>query len=66
MCWVIKLLISSDAFTIYTAAQRNPDIIQIQIAETSGELVKFGKGVSRVTLHFKHEKRVLPHPTEQQ
>ena len=49
------------------------DIIQIQIAKTSGELVKFGQGVSTVTLHFKtlfsclkHEKRVLPHPTGQQ
>ena len=42
------------------------DIIQIQIAEPSGELVKLGQGVITVTLHFKHEKRVLPHPTEQQ
>ena len=42
------------------------DIIQIQIAETSGELAHFGQGVSTVTLHFKHEKRVLPHTTGQQ
>ena len=42
------------------------DIIHIQIAETSGELVQFGQGVSTVTLHFKNEKRVLPHTTQQQ
>ena len=42
------------------------DIIQIQIAETSGELVKFGQGVSTLMFHFKHEKRVLLHTTQQQ
>ena len=42
------------------------DILQVQIAETTGELVNFGQGVTTVTLHFKNEKRLLPHATEQQ
>ena len=32
------------------------DILQVQIAETTGELVNFGQGVTAVTLHFKNEK----------
>ena len=42
------------------------DILQVQIAESTGELVNFGQGVTTVTLHFKNEKRLLPHATEQQ
>ena len=29
------------------------DIIETQVAETTGELVEFGKGNTIVTLHFK-------------
>ena len=32
------------------------DITEIQVAETTGELVKFGKGNTIVTLQFKKEK----------
>ena len=32
------------------------DIIQVQVAETTGELVEFGKGNTIVTLQFKKEK----------
>ena len=42
------------------------DILQVQIAETTGELVNFGQGITTVTLHFKNEKRLLPHATKQQ
>ena len=38
------------------------DILQVQIAETTGELVNFGQGVTTVTFHFKNEKLFLPHP----
>ena len=31
------------------------DIIETQVAETTGELVEFGKGNTIVTLHFKKE-----------
>ena len=42
------------------------DISQVQIAETTGELVNFGQGITTVTFHFKNEKRFLPSPPEQQ
>ena len=42
------------------------DILQVQIAETTGELVNFGQGVTTVTFHFKNEKLFLPHFPEQQ
>ena len=32
------------------------DIIQVQVAETTGKLVEFGKGNTIVTLQFKEEK----------
>ena len=42
------------------------DIIQVQVAEASGDLVNFGQGVTTVTFHCKNERRFLPNPTQQQ
>ena len=42
------------------------DIIQVQIAEATGQLVNFGQGITTVTFHFKNERRFLCDPPEQQ
>ena len=42
------------------------DIIEVQVAEGTGQLVQFGNGVTTATFHFKNERRFLPHPPEQQ
>ena len=42
------------------------DILQVQVSEATGDLVKFGNGVTTVTFHFKNERRFLSHLPVQQ
>ena len=42
------------------------DILEVNVSENNGKLVKFLPGVTSVTLHFKHESRLLPNTSEQQ
>ena len=42
------------------------DIPQVQVADSTGSLVNFRRGVTTITFHLKNERRILPHVTEPQ